>query len=481
MLFETLLQTRSKRAGAFRPRSFVLATAATAALAGVAVAQTTTIAYNAPASPSWKWVASWTTAAQGVLSSQPGSPSPDLAFAIPDYSVGAQEQTFRLIIKPDLWENEARLRLTNLFGTQPVTFESVTVAWQSSPGDITPRSLRTVTFGGKTSVTIPAGQELYSDSFELVEPINANNQLPVHDHGQPGSNSTDPDLDGRKLAINLYIKGTSGPITYHQEALQTSYLSAPNAGDRTHDTDDNNLPYTTTSWFFLGALEVKAPADTKVIVATGASVVDGTLSTLNGNDRWSDDLSRRVHEAYGRNVSVVNTGLSGDTAALPPAGASLSLAQYFQQRLNRDVINVAGVTDVILYDGPNDYGSYGLLAPATIAAYQTIVSRVHGAGLKIYGATLSSPKGDPSGGYGTAEGLANRLVINAYIRTSGLFDGVEDFDAATYDPSTGGIWPQFVPNSTTGGTTGDYLHPNRAGYQAEANSIDITPFAPTKP
>ena len=93
--------------------------------------------------------------------------------------------------------------------------------------------------------------------------------------------------------------------------------------------------------------------------------------------------------------------------------------------------------------------------------------------MKIYGATLSSPKGDPSGGYGTAEGLANRLVINAYIRTSGLFDGVEDFDAATYDRSTGGIWPQFVPNSTTGGTTGDYLRPNRAGYQAEANSISL--------
>jgi lysophospholipase L1-like esterase len=124
--------------------------------------------------------------------------------------------------------------------------------------------------------------------------------------------------------------------------------------------------------------------------------------------------------------------------------------------------------------------SYGILAPATIAAYQTIVYRLHAAGLKIYGATLSSPKGDPSGGYGTPEGLANRLVINAYIRSSRLFDGVEDFDAATYDPSTGGIWPQFVPNSTTGGTTGDYLHPNRAGYQAEANSIDITPFAPAK-
>jgi lysophospholipase L1-like esterase len=477
MLSKTLLPTPSKLARAFRSRSLVLVAAV--AFSGTAIAQTTG-GFNAPGSPSRKWVASWTVAAQGVLSSQPGSPSPDLAFAFPDYSVGAQEQTLRLIIKPDLWENEARLRLTNLFGTQPVTFGAVTVAWQNNPGDIVPQSLRTVTFGGKSSVTIPAGQELYSDSFELVEPAGANNQLPLNDHGQPGSNAADPDLEGRKLAVNLYIKGTSGPITYHQEALQTSYLSAPNAGNRTQDIDDNTLPYTTTSWFFLGALEVKAPADTKVIVATGASVVDGTLSTLNGNDRWSDDLSRRVHEAYGRTVSVVNTGLSGDTAALPPPGANLSLAQYFQQRLNRDVINVAGVTDVILYDGPNDYGSYGILAPATIAAYQTIVYRLHAAGLKIYGATLSSPKGDPSGGYGTPEGLANRLVINAYIRSSRLFDGVEDFDAATYDPSTGGIWPQFVPNSTTGGTTGDYLHPNRAGYQAEANSIDITPFAPAK-
>src|ERR1700722_19622634 len=169
MLFETLLQNRSKLAGQFRARGIILATVATAALASEAIAQTTN-ALKTPTSPSWKWVASWTVAAQGVLSSQPGSPSPDLAFAIPNYSIGAQEQTFRLIIKPDVWENEARLRLTNIFGTQPVTFGSVTVAWQNNPGDITPGSLRTVTFGGKTSVTIPAGQELYSDPFELVQP-----------------------------------------------------------------------------------------------------------------------------------------------------------------------------------------------------------------------------------------------------------------------------------------------------------------------
>jgi hypothetical protein len=169
MLFESLLQTRSHLAKAFRPRSITLAAVAITAFAGLAGAEPTS-ASNPQPSPAWKWAASWTNAVQGVLKSQPGSPSPDLAFAFPDYSVGAQEQTLRLIIKPDLWESEARLRLSNLYGTQPVTFGAVTVAWQSSPGNIIPGSFSTVRFGGKPSVTIPAGQELYSDPFELSNP-----------------------------------------------------------------------------------------------------------------------------------------------------------------------------------------------------------------------------------------------------------------------------------------------------------------------
>ena len=112
-------------------------------------------------------------------------------------------------------------------------------------------------------------------------------------------------------------------------------------------------------------MEVKAPAQTKVIVATGASVVDGTFSSLNGNDRWSDDLSRRVHEAYGRNVSS-STLASPVILRRYRRRERTGLTQCFQQRLDRDVINVAGATDVILHDGPNDYGSYGILAPATI-------------------------------------------------------------------------------------------------------------------
>jgi lysophospholipase L1-like esterase len=481
MLFQSLLLTRSKFTRPFRQTNIMFAAAASVALgwSGVARADDSPNKEVSGDHAPTKWVASWTTAAQGVLNSQPGSPAPNLSFSLPDFSVGAQEQTLRLIIKPDLWGNEGRLRLTNLFGTQSVTFGSVTVGWQSSSGNITPGTLRRATFNGKSSITIPAGQEIYSDPFELVSPNNPNSfsSFDRNSQSRVGSNSGDPVLDGHKLAVNLYVQGTSGPITYHASAFQTSYLSAPGSGDHTGDNDDSAYPYTTTSWFFLGALEVKAVTDTRVIVATGASVVDGTSSTLNGNDRWSDDLSRRVHEAYGRKVSVVNTGIAGDTAALPPAGANRSLSAYFQERLNRDVIGVAGVTDVILYDGPNDYGSFLIPASGTIAAYQTIVARVHLAGLKIYGATLSSPKGDPNGYYSTPGGLANRLIINEFIRTSGLFDGVEDFDAATLDPATGAILPQYVPNTTTG-AAGDYLHPNRAGYQAEANSIDIRPFAP---
>ncbi len=478
-----LLLTRSKP-GLSRLTKIVLAATAGAALASSGVAWADDFSNHAGSGnhhDSTKWVASWTTAAQGVLKSQPGSPAPNLSFSLPDFSVGARDQTLRLIIKPDLWGNQGRLRLTNLFGTQPVTFGSVTVGWQSSSGNITSGTIRKVTFSGRSSVTIPAGQEIYSDGFELVSPDNSNSFSTLGPDRRPGSSSdfSDPVLEGRKLAVNLYVRNTSGPITYHASAFQTSYLSAPGSGDHTGDYDDSAYPYTTISWFFLDALEVKAPTDTRVIVATGASVVDGTSSTLNGNDRWSDDLSRRVHQAYGRKVSVVNTGLAGDTAALPPAGANRSLGAYFQERLNRDVLGVAGATDVILYDGPNDYGSFKLLAPETIAAYQTIIYRVHAAGLKIYGATLSSPQGDPNGFYSTPEGLANRLVVNSFIRTTPLFDGVADFDAATLDPSTGAILPQYVPNTTTG-AAGDFLHPNRAGYQAEANSIDIRPFAPKR-
>src|ERR1700733_7844244 len=157
MLSKTLLQTRSHLVEAFRPGRIALAAVAITTLAGGASAEPPSA--SKPQPTSWKWVASWTNAVQGVLTSQPGSPSPDLAFAIPNYSVGAQEQTFRLIIKPDLWENEARLRLSNLYGTQAVTFGAVTVAWQSSPGNIIPGSFSTVRFGGQPSVTIPAGQE----------------------------------------------------------------------------------------------------------------------------------------------------------------------------------------------------------------------------------------------------------------------------------------------------------------------------------
>jgi lysophospholipase L1-like esterase len=222
-----------------------------------------------------------------------------------------------------------------------------------------------------------------------------------------------------------------------------------------------------------------APADTAVVACFGDSITDGTLSTLNGDDRWPDVLARRLHAAYGNRVSVVNAGIGGNqilgpakySAAAPVSGGPSAL-----DRLERDVFSLAGVTHIIWLEGINDL-SRGATAEAVIAGMQELVKRVRARGkLKIIGATITSGLGN-SGDAGTAEVNERRQTINKFIRTGGLFDGVADFDAATVDPQTGALRAAFQPNSTIGGA-GDKLHPNRAGYQAMGNSIDLTLLAP---
>lgn len=222
-----------------------------------------------------------------------------------------------------------------------------------------------------------------------------------------------------------------------------------------------------------------APADTAVVVCFGDSITDGTLSTLNGDDRWPDVLSRRLHAAYGNRVSVVNAGIGGNqiigpdkyslTAPVPGGPSALD-------RLERDVLSLSGVTHIIWLEGINDL-SRGARAEAVIAGMRELVKRVRARGnIKIIGATITSGLGN-NGAAGTPEVNARRQTINQFIRTGGLFDGVADFDVATVDPQTGGLRAAFQPNSTIGGA-GDKLHPNRAGYQAMGNAIDPTSLAP---
>jgi lysophospholipase L1-like esterase len=146
-------------------------------------------------------------------------------------------------------------------------------------------------------------------------------------------------------------------------------------------------------------------------------------------------------------------------------------------RLDRDVLSLSGLTAIVWLEGINDLAQ-GASADEVIAGMREVARRVqaHGGGIKLIGATLTSSVGSTTA-HGTPDAEARRQAINTFIRTSGLFAGVADFDAATRDPQTGGLRAPFVPNSTVGGP-GDRLHPNRAGYLAMGQAIDLTLLAP---
>ena len=390
-------------------------------------------------------VVSWAASSHGPYPSGNAVAQPDLQNVLPGAT--ADDQTFRLIVKPDVFGNAARLRFSNVFGSQPVTFDGVYVGLHASGGSLVPGTNIPVRFsGGKGSVTVEPGKMAWSDGFSLEF---------------AGQN-----LTGRKLAVSFHVAGRSGPMTWHAKALTTSYLSPPGSGSHGGEETSQAFPFTSTSWYFLDAIDVMGPCGGQATVAFGDSITDGTNSTINGDDRWPDFLSQRLHAKYGGQVSVVNAGIGGNQVLKSSGGGPSAL-----ERLERDVLSLPGVTTVIWLEGINDLGSSGASAEDVIAGFRKGVARLHDAHIHVIGATIaSSLKSTPT--HGTSEVDAKRRAINEFIRKSGVFDGLADFDAATLDAATGSLRAEFQPSSSTGGA-GDRLHPNRAGYQAMANSIDL--------
>ena len=267
-------------------------------------------------------------------------------------------------------------------------------------------------------------------------------------------------------------------MTWHAKGLTTSYVAAPGTAACGADPGVLSFPFTTTSWFFLDAVDMAAPPGMRVIVALGDSITDGTGSTLNGDDRWPDILLHRLRSAGMRDVAVANAGIGGNRilgpegygAASPYPGGPPAL-----ERLQRDVLSLSGVTHVIWLEGINDFSENGRAsAEAAIAGLRHGVRQMRDAlpGVRVIGATVCSALGSTTAAHGGPEQDAKRRALNDFIRTGGLFDGVADFDEATRDPVTGGLQAAFVPDSTIGGP-GDWLHPNRAGYLAMAGAIDL--------
>ena len=408
-----------------------------------------------------QWVASWTGSAHGPYPVGNPTAQPELKYAFPAADVGARNQTFRMIVRPDVWGPQTRIRLSNVFGTKPITFNDAFVGLQESGAAIMKGTNQPVLFGGQKSVTVQPGQSVVSDAVAL--PFVQSPPSPL--------------LRGRKLAVSFHVMGESGPMTWHAKALQTSYVSPPGSGPKGQDEGESAFPFSTTSWYFLDEVDMNVPKKADVIVAFGDSITDGTASTINGDDRWPDVLSRRLHAAYGDDFVIVNEGIGGNqvvgpaeyTPAKPMAGGPSAVS-----RLDRDIASLPGVSTVIWLEGINDFGA-DATAEAVMAGYTKGVDylRQKMPGVRIYVATLTTALNSTIATHGRTEVDAKRKALNEFFRTSKLFDGVIDFDAAALDPATGEVKVEYQPNSSIGGP-GDKLHPNRAGYAAMGNAIDLS-------
>jgi lysophospholipase L1-like esterase len=399
------------------------------------------------------WVGTWATAMvtrpqppRSASTEQATTPTPPGAQPAP---LSLNNQTLREIVHVSIGGSRVRVVLSNEFGTAALTIGAASIALRDKDAKIAANSNRALAFGGRPSVTIPAGASMISD--------------PVDENVPPMGD----------LAIDLYLPDEmtplTSPLTVHAGASQTNYVSS--TGNFAGSAD---LPVLTTtpSWYLLERVEVSAPEQTGAIVTFGDSITDGARSTPNTNNRWPDHLAKRLLARPGNaKLSILNTGIGGNRL-LSDSIANFGINAL--ARFDRDVLAQPGVTYVVVLEGINDIGNARAnptpSAADLIAAQQQIIERAHAHGLTIFGATLTPFEG---AAYFTPEGEAKRQAVNNWIRTSKAYDGVIDFDAATRDPATPG---KFLPLYDSG----DHLHPNDAGYEAMGKSIDLNLFAPGK-
>lgn len=408
--------------------------------------------------PNESWATVWAGSAQGPYPAGNPSAQPDQDFIIPDPVVGARDQTFRLMLRPDMWGRCARLRFTNVFGDRVLRLESLYVGLQATAGALISGSNVPLRFGGNRAMDIPPGAMAWSDPVAM----------PAYS----------PLLQGRRLAVSFHVRGASGRMTWHAKALTTSYASSLGSEPCGAAEDDAAIPHTTASWFFLDAVDMVVAKGTRVVVCLGDSITDGTLSTMNGDDTWPDVLARRLHAAQGQTFAVVNAGIGGNQVRGPEVyslAAPMNGGPSALDRLERDVMGLSGVAAVIWHEGINDFGIDGASAEAVIAGMRTGVARLRAAipGVRVIAATLTSARNAAQPAHAGTDVEEKRQIVNRFIRGTDIFDGVADFDAATLDPATGSIYPVMQPNSTIGGP-GDRLHPNRVGLHAMGYAIDLS-------
>jgi lysophospholipase L1-like esterase len=378
------------------------------------------------------WTATWAAAQQ--LTEPANLPPPP----------GFSDSTLRQVVHVSLGGKTLRVRLSNAFGRSALTLLSVHVAPSAGGSAIQTGSDRVLKFGGAETVTIPEGALAVSDPVDLDVP--------------PLSN----------LAVTIRLQGAPVEVTGHPGSRTTSYFQPGDAVS----SPDLEAAVRVDHWYFLAGIDVMTAHSAGATAILGDSITDGRGSTTNGNDRWPDVLARRLQaNKKTSEVAVLNLGIGGNRLLRDGLGPN-TLA-----RLDRDVFAQPGVRWLVILEGVNDIGTAvgarlkgqsAASASDVIGALGQIAARARAHGIRVYGGTIMPFEGFSA--YSTTESEADRQAVNAWIRKSGRFDAVVDFDAVTRDPDH----PARLSAAVDGG---DHLHPSAAGYRKMAEAIDLSLFA----
>ncbi|MBN1153687.1 T9SS type A sorting domain-containing protein [candidate division KSB1 bacterium] len=370
-----------------------------------------------------KWVGTWSTAPQ-LVEQHNNPPSP-----------GLSHNTLRQIVHVSLGGDTLRMRFSNEFSNSPVTLKEVHLAVSKGGGVIDETTDRALYFDGETEITMEPGSAVTSDAFQFpLQPL------------------TD-------VAITIYFGDTSPDVTGHPGSRTTSYLLTGNEVARI----DFSGAVQTDHWYVINSIDVKAPDSSAAVVILGNSIADGRGSGTNKQNRWPDELARRLHANQNTgHVAVLNQGIGGNCvlgSCLGPSALS---------RFERDVLGQSSAKWLVILEGINDIGySWGTgVANDLINAYTRMINSAHANGIFVYGATLLPMKGSS---YYSGDHEQARQGVNEWIRNSGYFDAVIDFDMALRNPEdTLSLRPEA--------DTGDHLHPNETGHRMMAEAIDLDLF-----
>lgn len=401
-----------------------------------------------------RWVSAWGTAQQLAPQPAPKMPPPEVmarfkampkppVSPIPPIPQQFSNQTLRMIARTSIAGNAVRVQLSNAAGAEPLVIAEVHLAKSKGDSRIDPASDHALTFGGQRAVTIEPGQIVASDPVEMAIPA------------------------FQDLAVSLYVPGAAKAATVHPLGLRTTYVAAGNAAAAAELAG----AATNRSYFWLAGIDVRAAGNARTIVAFGDSITDGFMTTPGASKAWPDLLAQRLQaDPRTADWSVINMGIAGNRIRRDGAGLS-ALARFDRDVLSRPgvswMILLLGINDINVAAFPNPPEADKVTADQLITAYRQVIAKAHLHGIKVTGATIL-----PTAGLWlySDQTEATRTAVNAWIRSSGEFDAVVDFDAVARDPAQPSrLRPEFDP--------GDHVHPNDAGNAAMAGAIELAAFA----